>query len=125
MEDDNLDKRQINWFNTQSLRERVKYIHLLLLRIPYLVSPAISHHHKHSAVLQGDSILDLDANPVVYLFADCRHRHQINHLHNNINTKTQTSATLGDINDAVTLTTCCQQRHGEGLSKVNLQPKQA
>lgn len=39
----------------------------------YLVSSTISNHHKQGPVLQGDSILYLDANSVVYLLSDCCH----------------------------------------------------
>lgn len=39
----------------------------------YLVSSTISNHHKQGPVLQGDSILYLDTNSVVYLLSDCCH----------------------------------------------------
>lgn len=40
----------------------------------YLISSTISNHHKQGPVLQSDSILYLDPNPVVYLLSNCCHR---------------------------------------------------
>lgn len=40
----------------------------------YLISSTISNHHKQGPVLQSDSILYLDTNPVVYLLSNCCHR---------------------------------------------------
>lgn len=40
----------------------------------HLISSTISNDHKHGPILQSDTILDLDTNPVVDLLSDSRHR---------------------------------------------------
>lgn len=61
----------------------------------YLISATIAHHHKHGAMLQSDSILYLDPDPVIYLLADSCHFPPVRETtHNYVNTKNQVSDTL-------------------------------
>lgn len=74
-------------------------------------------------MLQGDSILYLDTNPVVYLLPDRCHRLTVakrNHRHNYINTKRLMSILQCDN----THKKCCQLSEEEAFIEANLQPKQ-
>lgn len=55
----------------------------------YLISSTISNHHKQGPVLQSDSILYLDTNPVVYLLSNCCHRPNCNQKYMQLLRKTK------------------------------------
>lgn len=74
-------------------------------------------------MLESDSILDLDTNPVVDLLADCCHLRPAPEIAHKT-TLTHRSKYERDTNGAFTPTTRCQMSEEEGPTDANSQPKQ-